>query len=113
MADKVDFITLLDTLETGYEDDTHLLREAIDIALKRTARAAQRSGAEAKMALLISVKPQKNGEMHVGGKIKTTLPAPGAFPVRMYVDRSGVLVSEDPEQQRLPNMSVVGKDDVQ
>lgn len=111
--DKVDFPMLLATLETGFEDDTYILREAIERALVKTARAAARSGGKCSLDIKITLSPQKNGALHVGGAIKLSLKAPGTFPVQMFATREGKLLNEDPEQPRLPHLTAVGKDDVQ
>lgn len=109
-GEQMTFFRLASMLEVGHKGTTKQLAEALDEALQSCAAAAARSGAKAKLGLVIRFEPGGTGELGIEADITTREPQPGAFPLRGYIDRAGRLVTEDPEQGRLP-LAVVARGD--
>lgn len=95
------FQTLARLLEVGHDGEKKFLEDALDEALAKVGGAADRTNQKAKLVLTIIAEPTARGELQVGAAIKTTLPEPGTFPVRLWTHDGG-LVGEDPEQPKLP-----------
>ncbi|MFA6093950.1 MAG: hypothetical protein WC986_13510 [Elusimicrobiota bacterium] len=102
MKSLMTFDKLSNSIEVGHGGETKYLSEALDDAVRKVADAAEKANAKASLTLSLVVKPQGGRELTIAAQIKTSLPEPGAFPVRLWIDKRGDLVSEDPDQGRLP-----------
>src|ERR1051325_2145466 len=106
--DLMTFERIAGAIEVGHGGGTKCLGEALDEALVKVAKAARAAGAKAKLALVLVAKPLGGNEMSLGAEIKTNCPEPGAFPIRVWMDKRGNLAAEDPEQGKLPLEAIKG-----
>ena len=102
MPDIVTFERLTSLIDCGLDGDTKRLHAALDEAIAKVAAAVVRAGSKGSVTLKIGMKSKDRDALIIGADIKTSIPEPGALPILGYVDRKGNLVSEDPNQGRLP-----------
>lgn len=93
------FQPLLAALQTIHQGKAKFLVEALDDALADVVAASHRLNGPGKVVLTLSVSPE-NGRMEVAAVVTQRKPEGGSVPSLYYVDKSGRLVEDDPEQER-------------
>lgn len=101
-GDRLSFDGFAGLVEAGHGGEKKLLREALDDALAQVTASADRASGAATLTLVVKVKPNGRGAIIVSAEVRTKIPEPGALPIPLYLDRRGNLVTEDPDQGRLP-----------
>jgi len=108
-VETVDFFTLSQTLEVGFDGERVKLHEALDGAIEKAAKASLSSGKKAKISMNIETKPDGGQSLTIKAVMKTAIPEPNTSEVTIYADRRGNLTFDDAEQGKLPaDLAVVG-----
>ena len=101
---KVDFKTLLATVDTTWGGKTRYGSEAADEALSALASAVAATGKKGKLTIVVSMAANSRTEVSSSVTITGKIPEPSALPSRLYLDPSGSLRLDDPEQPSLVPM---------
>lgn len=104
----VDFATLSRHVDTAWDGSVVSLCDALEAALQKCAADAGATAGKSTLTLKLSLKG--NGrEMAVSATVSASTPNPAALPSRLYLNKQGALVLDDPKQVPLPFPAEVQK----
>jgi hypothetical protein len=106
--DTVTFETLTRHVGTAWDGSVLSLCDALEAALQKCAVDAGATGGKSTLTLKLSLKGHGR-EMAVSATVSTSTPNPAALPSRLYLNKQGALVLDDPKQVPLPFPSEVQK----
>lgn len=104
--EAVKSLTLLATTQSALQGRAGFSVEQLDAAINEAVNRASRFLQPAKVTLEFTFTPQGRDKMRVGAKIKVSAPEPKVLPIELFVDKTGRLVEDDPEQETFPFVPV-------
>lgn len=99
--DALDFQGLTKFVETAYDGSIQSLSDVLEAAVAKCASESGATGGKASLTLKVTFKASGR-EVAVSANVTTSVPNPSALPSRLYLNKQGALVLDDPKQAPLP-----------